>query len=614
MSRSRLASLLFILASMSLLAACSGGGGGSTSDSAPVNTAPVADAQSLSTDENSALAITLTGSDADGDSLGFTVTSDPANGTLSGTAPDLTYTPDTDFSGDDSFSFTVNDGSVDSAAATISITVNPLYYIGGTVTGAVNAGLVLENNGSDSLPVAGSSFTFPTQLAGGSAYEVTVAAPPSQQLCSVNNASGTVASADVDNVAVLCRSWGTAGVIETEAGEAGSPQISFDGNGNALAIWIQNDGTYDRVWANRYTVAGGWGTAEVISSSTGDATSPQILVDGDGDALATWSQMGPTYANLWTAFFQVGSGWGIPGFIEYNEGDVRNPQVALHGASGTGFIVWEQDTAPGGPAPSNIWAIEYNAGSGFGTAEQIESSFGNARVPQIVFDSEGNALAVWHQFDGSSRDDIRANTWSPAGGWGTPTEIETTDAGHSRNPQLVIDGNDKVTVVWQSDDGTRYNIWATTFTAAGGWGADELIETDDAGDATTPQLAVDAAGNLIAVWSQHDGTRYNTVANTWRTDSGWGTAETIESHDGTSAGTQVAFDPEGNAIAVWRSYNAWANTWTPANGWSSAQEIETDAAGMADKPQLGFDPDGNAIAVWMEHDGTRNNIRANRFD
>ncbi len=90
------------------------------------NIAPVADAQSVSTNEDTAVGITLTGSDANGDPITFDVASNPSNGTLSGTAPNLTYTPNADFNGADSFTFTANDGTVSSAAATVSITVNPV--------------------------------------------------------------------------------------------------------------------------------------------------------------------------------------------------------------------------------------------------------------------------------------------------------------------------------------------------------------------------------------------------------------------------------------------------------------------------------------------------------
>jgi hypothetical protein len=92
----------------------------------PVNDVPVADAKSVTVDEDNSVAITLSGSDIDGDSLSYDVDSGPANGSLSGNAPNLTYAPDADYNGTDSFTYTVNDGTVDSAAAMVSITVNPM--------------------------------------------------------------------------------------------------------------------------------------------------------------------------------------------------------------------------------------------------------------------------------------------------------------------------------------------------------------------------------------------------------------------------------------------------------------------------------------------------------
>ena len=91
-----------------------------------INNAPVADSNSISVEEDSFAVITLTGSDIDGDPLNFAVESQPSNGTLSGTAPNLTYSPDTDFNGTDSFTFKVNDGTVDSNLAVVSITLNPI--------------------------------------------------------------------------------------------------------------------------------------------------------------------------------------------------------------------------------------------------------------------------------------------------------------------------------------------------------------------------------------------------------------------------------------------------------------------------------------------------------
>jgi hypothetical protein len=67
--------------------------------------------------------------------------------------------------------------------------------------------------------------------------------------------------------------------------------------------------------------------------------------------------------------------------------------------------------------------------------------------------------------------------------------------------------------VWRQYDGTRYSIWSNRYVAGTGWSAAELIETDSAGSAGNPQVAVDSAGNAVAVWEQHDGTRNNIWSN-----------------------------------------------------------------------------------------------------
>ncbi|MGJ8695823.1 MAG: LamG-like jellyroll fold domain-containing protein [Verrucomicrobiaceae bacterium] len=96
---------------------------GSLYEGYALNTPPVAMPASLTMRSGTVADITLTVSDEIGDSLTYTVVSGPANGVLSGTAPNLSYTPGASFSGNDSFSYQANDGTYDSNTATVSITV-----------------------------------------------------------------------------------------------------------------------------------------------------------------------------------------------------------------------------------------------------------------------------------------------------------------------------------------------------------------------------------------------------------------------------------------------------------------------------------------------------------
>ncbi len=89
--------------------------------------APIAEGQAVSTNEDTAKPITLGATDANSDPLGFSIVSGPAHGTLTALVGNsLTYAPNPNYNGADSFSFKASDGANDSNTATVSVTVNPV--------------------------------------------------------------------------------------------------------------------------------------------------------------------------------------------------------------------------------------------------------------------------------------------------------------------------------------------------------------------------------------------------------------------------------------------------------------------------------------------------------
>jgi 6-phosphogluconolactonase len=103
-----------------------------------------------------------------------------------------------------------NSGTVGSANVTsvaVSCTTTT-FNVGGSVTGLVASGLVLQNNAANDLPIAASGdFTFTTRVASGAPYAVTVRTQPNAgpaQTCSVTNGGGTVTTAAVTTVNVTC--------------------------------------------------------------------------------------------------------------------------------------------------------------------------------------------------------------------------------------------------------------------------------------------------------------------------------------------------------------------------------------------------------------------------
>jgi hypothetical protein len=92
---------------------------------APVNRAPSAVGTSLTTVEDTAVSVTLAGTDPDGDPLSYAVADAPTKGTLTGEGATRVYTPSADATGTDTFTFTVSDGRARSAAATVTVRIDP---------------------------------------------------------------------------------------------------------------------------------------------------------------------------------------------------------------------------------------------------------------------------------------------------------------------------------------------------------------------------------------------------------------------------------------------------------------------------------------------------------
>jgi hypothetical protein len=170
-----------------------------------------------------------------------------------------------------------------------------LASIEGTVSGlGTSESVVLQNNGSDTITVTGSqAFVFPTGLATGAAYSVTVVTPPAGKTCTVSNGSGTVDSNGdaVTNVLVSCVATASVGGTVTGLGsglslvllntyDSGAQSLIVSANGafvfpglvplpgNSFAVTVLTQPTGQTCTVNGGTVATGTATSNVMVSVT----------------------------------------------------------------------------------------------------------------------------------------------------------------------------------------------------------------------------------------------------------------------------------------------------------------------------------------------------------
>lgn len=422
--------------------------------------------------------------------------------------------------------------------------------------------------------------------------------------------------------------------LSTDAGPA-TGTVSFDGNTNvarfapatplpllatatatlttAIADLSGNTMPADHRW--RFTTEdGAWGTAEAVESALATTSHPQVAVAADGSAVAVWAQSAGGRNDIWANRYVPGSGWGSAELIETdNAGTASRPQVAID-PGGNVVAVWHQSDG----TRDNIWANRHEPGVGWGSAERLEfNDAGAASSPRIAMDSDGNALVVWYQ-DNGVRNNIYASRHQPGAGWSVP-EIIDNNTGGTLEPQLAMTPVGDAIAVWRQWDGVgvNYSVWASYYLASSGWETPQLLETGSE-QSHSPHIALDPDGNAVAVWGQDDGLVRHIWAAVHTRDAGWAAAELIEADVGSAFRPQVAMDGNGNAWAVWYQDSGgvtsiWRNHYDAGTGWGTAQLLETDDSGDARDVRIASDPSGNALAVWYQSDGAVNSIWSSRF-
>jgi hypothetical protein len=164
----------------------------------------------------------------------------------------------------------------------------------------------------------------------------------------------------------------------------------------------------------------------------------------------------------------------------------------------------------------------------------------------------GDAVAVWSRVDGL-HSIVQASS-RPVGGAWSPAVNLSVGGRDAEDPAVGIDAAGNAVAVWRRHNGSKYIVQSATRPAGGSWQAP--IDLSAAGEtAQEPQLAVNAAGDAIAIWSRFDGLDFAVQAAVRAGGGNWQGALTLSAAGRDAEEPQVAIDPAGNAIAVWSRYD-----------------------------------------------------------
>ena len=231
------------------------------------------------------------------------------------------------------------------------------------------------------------------------------------------------------------KSWGAPVLIEDGDSDYSTyPKIGIATDGSAIAVWFQYDENRLNIWANQFD-GSGWNDSEPINSANERvAEKPRVAVTGDGNAIAIWEQSDGTRTRIWANRFD-GNLWGTPEIIDVNaDSHSSDAQIAI-APDGSAIAVWTQFDG----SRYNIWANFFNS-TDWGSAERIgRNDLGYSYFPEIAMNTDGSGLAVWFQNDEFSLK-IWANRFANSA-WGAAELVENNDSEAAGYPHVTLARN-----------------------------------------------------------------------------------------------------------------------------------------------------------------------------
>jgi uncharacterized repeat protein (TIGR01451 family) len=377
-------------------------------------------------------------------------------------------------------------------------------------------------------------------------------------------------------------------------------------DGEYASYVADSAGTYDVNWLKTtYT-----SLPNTAFGGTADASFDVIIPPGDnvvenwgfesGSLAPAWLASGNTLPAITTTLHHTGEGaallgcqqvdFAAPWNVSSLAGTSYNPTVVAD-SSGNVHVAWYQN---GGGIPGEIYYARRTPAGVWQPPENVSSSPVLAGAPQIAMDGSGVVHLVWAE-DTGNIPEIYYAQWTTGGGWSIPVNI-SLNAGESRDPQLAVQSDGTVHVIWRDRTGTgTLNVFYAQRTTS--WSTPEQISSSTS-DVNSPQLAVGSGGAVRAVWSE--GEVYYA-----RRDGSWSTPVAVSASSGTASAPRLAM--AGTAVHVlWVQAPAGVNgIYYAYNGgsWSSPLEIYSSTGTLGD-PQIAVDGAGAAHAVWRIGTGT----------
>ena len=402
--------------------------------------------------------------------------------------------------------------------------------------------------------------------------------------------------------------------VSNNAGGSINPQLAVDGSRAVHVVWQDNTpGYYPDIFYARRASDGTWSSPQNISTTPGFSENPQLAVDQGGSVHVVWEDTTPGNYEIFYARRSSDGTWSSPQDISNNPCDSRHPQLAVD-ESGAVHVVWDEYILSGYDYYDIYYAGQGSDGT-WSSPQNISNNPGGSVYPQLVVDKEGAVHVVWKDHIGQYTDIFYARR-SSDGTWSSPQNISNTPSISGLiDQQLLAVDRGSVHVVWQDDVGPPWHteIFHAKRSSDGTWSSPQNV-SNNPGYSGTPQLAIDEIGAVHLVWNDLDQNGWRVILYARRSSDGtWSSPQNISSTPGPSESPRLAVDGGGTVHLVWQDsipgndeifYAKRSSDGT----WSSPQNISNNPGSNSLAPGLQLAVDGGGVVHVVWQDDTTGNL------
>lgn len=351
--------------------------------------------------------------------------------------------------------------------------------------------------------------------------------------------------------------WSSPSIISSVTGNNtdASPQIAVTPSGYSIAVWEELNGTDSTVKSSTRPLFGGiWSSPLTISAITANSSQiPQVSIDPNGNAVAVWVRNNGSkdVTQAATLLFNALSWTNLTDLSDITK-NTFSPQIELD-SSGNGVAVWTDVT------DHIIQSRTYSGGNWLATTHTISDPLSDG--PLLSVNPSGVAAAVWNTNIGSSfvteASRFVGGVWSAAVDISTPGSILGSFAVSGASVAVDLSGN--ALAVWpQSDPGNNVIFIESSYLPIGSsvWST-PIVASPTSAIALDPRVDFDSDGNATAVWDFSDTSFSASVIQAAMLP--FGTNSWINLTDLSMAGEssifpQIAVDPSGYAVVDWPNF------------------------------------------------------------